>query len=116
MVPDDQAKVSDQEQATGDQAEAQVEALLNTYIERFNQGQEDDSSLYAAFASEVSAIEGADVSQAVDQLAQAVANQVAQANQDQKGQAEESQGQAWSGQAPAAVSYTHLTLPTIYSV
>ncbi|EKU93937.1 Putative surface protein SA2285 precursor [Alloiococcus otitis] len=101
VVPDDQAEVSDQEQATGDQAEAQVEALLNTYIERFNQGQEDDSSLYAAFASDVSAIEGADVSQAVDQLAQAVANQVAQANQDQKGQAEESQGQAWSGQAPA---------------
>ena len=98
VVPDDQAKVSDQEQATGDQAEAQVEALLNTYIERFNQGQEDDSSLYAAFASEVSAIEGADVSQAVDRLAQAVANQVAQADPDQEGQTE--QGQAWAGQAP----------------
>ena len=91
----DQAAGGDQGQAT---AEAQVEALLNTYIERFNQGQEDDSSLYAAFASEVSAIEGADVSQAVDQLAQAVANQVAQADQDQEGQAE--QGQALAGQAP----------------
>ena len=99
VVPDDQAKVSDQEQATGDQAEAQVEALLNTYIERFNQGQEDDSSLYAAFASEVSTIEGADVSQAVDRLAQEVANQVAQADPNQEGQIE--QGQAWAGQAPA---------------
>ena len=100
VVPDDQAKVSDQEQATGDQAEAQVEALLNTYIERFNQGQEDDSSLYAAFASEVSAIEGADVSQAVDRLAQAVAKQVAQAGPDQEGQTQDDQDQEQSGQAP----------------
>ena len=95
----DQAAGGDQGQATT--AEAQVKALLNNYIERINQGQEDDSSLYAAFVSDVSAIEGADVSQAVDRLAQAVANKVAQADQVQEGQTEQGQGQAQSGQAPA---------------
>lgn len=93
----DQAAGGDQDQAT---AETQVKALLNTYIERFNQGQEDDSSLYAAFASEVSTIEGADVSQAVDRLAQAVAKQVAQAGPDQEGQTQDDQDQEQSGQTP----------------